>query len=226
MIPKHVAIILDGNRRWAKAHGLPALMGHKKGYEQLKLVGEHILSRGVEYCTVFAFSTENWNRSEEEVAGLMEIFLGALTMELPYFTDRGIRLRVLGSRERLSAKLVAAIENAETVTGSGAHGQLNLCLNYGGRAEILEGVREMIRAGVSPEDVSEERFARALWSHDMPDPDIIIRTSGEQRLSGFLTWSGTYSELFFVEKNWPDFGTADFDAVLDEFAARGRRFGK
>ncbi len=226
MIPRHIAIIPDGNRRWAKALGLPAVAGHKKGFDQLKEVGEAALARGVEYCTVFAFSTENWKRTADEVGALMDIFISALTKDLSFYLERGIRVRVLGERAGLSDALLAAIVDAEARTKDGARGQLNMCINYGGRLEILEGVKRLLAEGVSPDAITEEALMSRMWSDGIPDPDIILRTSGEHRLSGFLTWSGTYSELFFVEKNWPDFTPADLNAIIDEFEARERRFGK
>jgi len=223
---KHLGIILDGNRRWAKARGLPALEGHRRGYENIKAIGLLALDRGIEHLTAFVFSTENWQRSAEEVGYLLNLLLRALTVEIGFFVEHGVRLKVLGSRERLSAAMLEAIAAAEKTTGSGTRGQLNLCLNYGGRLEIVEAVKRLLADGIEPEHVNESAIASRTWSAGIPEPDLIIRTSGERRLSGFLTWSGVYSELLFVDKHWPDFNGADLDAALADFEKRQRRFGR
>ena len=223
---KHLGLILDGNRRWAQAHGLPTLEGHRRGYDNLKTVGLAAVERGVEHVSAFVFSTENWQRSREEVGYLMDLLWNALTAELGFFQEHGLRLKVLGARDRLSDRMLQAIDGAQARTAAGRRGQLNLCLNYGGRAEIVEAVRQIAARGTPPEKVTEELISAHVWSAGLPDPDLIIRTSGEQRLSGFLTWSGVYSELLFVDKHWPDFGPADLDAALAEFERRQRRFGK
>lgn len=222
---KHLAIILDGNRRWAREHNLPTLEGHRRGYENVKTIGLAALERGIQFLSVFAFSTENWKRSKEEVGYLMDLLLLALTKELNFFQGHGVRLKVVGDRSGLSKKLQSACTKAEEKTANGTKGQINLCVNYGGRAEILEGVRELVRKGVDPETIDEEIFSGVLWTDKIPDPDLIIRTSGEQRLSGFLTWSGVYSELKFVHTYWPDFSVKELDECLVEFEKRNRRFG-
>lgn len=223
---KHLGIILDGNRRWAKEHGLPTLEGHRRGYDNVKAVGLAALNRGVEHLTVFAFSTENWKRSEEEVGYLMDLLHHALTAEIDFYMDNDIRLRVIGRRDGLSEKLVAAIDDAENKTSGNARGQINICINYGGRAEIVDAVKAIVADGTKSEDVTEELVASKTWMAGIPDPDLIVRTSGEQRLSGFLTWCGVYSELLFVDVHWPAFGEADLDAAIAEFDSRQRRFGK
>lgn len=223
---RHIAFILDGNRRWAKERGLPSLEGHRCGYDNLKTVALAALDRGIEHFSAFVFSTENWNRSVEEVSYLMDLLHKAIADELDFFLKNDVRLKVVGSRERISEKLRVAIERAEEATKGCTRGQMNLCLNYGGRAEMVDGIKAMIAEGVKAEDVTEELVASRLWSAGIPDPDLIVRTSGEQRLSGFLTWSGVYSELLFVDKPWPDFTKKDLDAALEEFAGRQRRFGK
>ncbi len=220
---KHLAIIIDGNRRWAKDNGLPSLEGHRRGYDNVKTIGLAALERGVEFFSVFAFSTENWKRSEEEVGYLMGLLLKALTNDLDFFLEHDVRLKVVGRREGLSEKIIKAIDKAESTTVHGAAGQMNLCVNYGGRAEIIDGVKKMIEDG---QDVSEESLSRALWTKDIPDPDMIVRTSGERRLSGFYTWGGVYSELKFVDKMWPEFTMDDLDECLVDFKNRQRRFGK
>ncbi len=223
---RHLAVILDGNRRWAKERGLPSLEGHRRGYENLKTIGVAALERGVAHFSAFVFSTENWNRAAEEVSYLMELLRRALSDELGFFTDHGVRLKVIGRREGLPDNVAAAVENAERVTAGNARGQMTLCLNYGGRAEIVDGVKRLIGEGRRPEEIDEAAVAGSLWTAGIPDPDLIVRTSGERRLSGFLTWSGVYSELLFLDKHWPDFTTDDLDAALAEYERRQRRFGK
>jgi len=223
---KHLAIILDGNRRWAREHGLPSLEGHRRGYDNAKTIGLAAFERGIEYFTVFAFSTENWKRSEEEVSYLMDLLYLALSAEVNFFHENKIRLKVIGRREGLSDKIQKAIENAERDTASYTRGQFNMCINYGGRAEVVDAVKQIIAEGHAPEDITEELITSRVWMTGTPDPDLIIRTSGEQRLSGFLTWSGVYSEILFVEKHWPAFTTDDLDAALAEYQERERRFGK
>lgn len=222
----HLAIILDGNRRWAKENGLPSLEGHRRGYDNVKTIGLAALSRGIAHFTVFAFSTENWKRSAEEVGYLMDLLHHALTAELDFYMKNDIRLRVIGRREGLSEKLVAAIADAEARTANNARGQLNICINYGGRAEIVDAVKRLLAEGAKPEEITEELMASKVWMAGIPDPDLIIRTSGEQRLSGFLTWSGVYSELLFLDVHWPAFGEEQLDAAIAEYESRERRFGK
>lgn len=222
---KHLAIIMDGNRRWAKNQGLPSFAGHQKGYEKLKEVMRWCQKKGVETLTVYAFSTENWNRSEEEVNFLMTLFYKALTEELDEFHKEGVRLRVIGTRQRLDPKIVQAIVAAEEKTKDNQKGNLNLCINYGGRLELVEAVKKIVAKGFTADEVSDKMIAEHLWMAGQPDPDLIIRTSGEQRLSGFLTWESVYSEFLFLEKHWPDFNEADFDRAIEDFNNRHRRFG-
>ncbi len=222
---KHLAIIMDGNRRWAKDQGLPSFAGHQKGYEKLKEVMHWCQKKGVDTLTVYAFSTENWNRSEDEVNFLMTLFHKALTEELDEFHQEGIRLKVIGTRQRLAPKIVQAIADAEEKTKDNQKGNLNLCINYGGRLEIIEAVKKIVDSGVKPEDITDKLIADNLWMAGQADPDLIIRTSGEQRLSGFLTWESVYSEFLFLEKHWPDFSEADFDQAIEDFNNRHRRFG-
>jgi len=216
---------MDGNRRWAKQQGLPTLEGHRRGYNKMKQVGDWCLARGIRYMTVFAFSTENWKRSKKEVDYLMRLLEKALTKELHEFTKRGIRLRVIGSRDRLSKSVVKAIDNAEKITVNNKKGILNMAINYGGRLEIIEAVKKIIKQKKSPADITEELIDKNIWTAGQPDPDIIVRTSGEQRLSGFLTWQSVYSELFFVSHHWPAFSEKDLDGIIDDYNNRHRRFG-
>lgn len=218
-------MILDGNRRWARAHHLPTLEGHRRGYENVKTIGLAALERGIEQFSVFVFSTENWKRSQEEVGYLMELLLGALTREVDFFLEHDVRLQVLGRREGLSESIQEAIDSAQGRTAGGTRGQINLCVNYGGRAEIVEGVRKLVAQGRASGSIDENFVDASLWTAGIPNPDMIVRTGGEQRLSGFLMWSGAYSELKFVEKFWPDFSVEDLEECLQDFEGRQRRFG-
>lgn len=221
----HLAIIMDGNRRWAKAKSLAAVEGHQAGYNLLKNVGEWCLARGIPFLTVFAFSTENWKRTAEEVGFLMNLLERALTQELAFFVEKKIRLRVMGRLQELRPSLQAAIAHAMERTSAFTEHTLSLCLNYGGRAEIVDAVRRLIEQGVKPEAVDEAMVQNALYAPELPDPDLIIRTSGEQRTSGFLLWESAYSELYWCEKNWPDFDEKELDKALEDFAQRQRRYG-
>lgn len=223
---KHIAIIPDGNRRWAKEHGLPALEGHRRGYDKVKDIGTWCVARGIPFLTVWGFSTENWKRSEEEVAYLMNLIYLALTKEIGFYNEKGISVKVIGLRDRFPEKILRAITEAETRTAANTKGQLNLCINYGGHAEIVEATKRLITEGRMPEEITEESFGAATWFSGIPEPDLIIRTSGEERLSGFLSWSGAYSELLFIDQHFPDFDEETLDAAIAEFDRRERRFGK
>jgi undecaprenyl diphosphate synthase len=222
---RHLGIIVDGNRRWATAQGLPASAGHKQGYENLKAIGLAALDRGVEHLTAYLFSTENWKRSQEEVGFLMDLMLFALTKELDFFVSHDVRLRIVGDKAGFSPAIQEAMAIAEQATAGCTRGQLNICVNYGGRVDIVHAVRQLVADGVRAEDVTEEAVTSRLWTAGLPAPDLILRTSGEQRLSNFLAWDGVYSELLFVDKNFPEFTPADLDAALAEFERRERRFG-
>jgi len=220
--PRHIGIIMDGNRRWARERGLPTFEGHRAGYDLIKKVGPWCLARGVTALTCYAFSIENWKRAEDEVWYLMDLLLIAVTKDLGALTDEGIRLRVIGRRDDLSPTLRRAIEEAEAKTAAHARGTLTLAISYGGRDEIVRAAREAALAG----ELTESTLASRLDTAGLPDPDLIIRTSGERRLSGFLTWQSVYSELYFVDTHWPDFTEADLDAALDWYRNRERRYGK
>lgn len=222
---RHLAIIMDGNRRWAKAHGRPSFVGHQRGYEKLKQVRDWVLARGIPYLTVYAFSTENWKRSKAEVAYLFGLLQQALTADLEDFHRRGLRLRILGRRQGLPRSLARTIALAERRTARNRGGQLLVCLNYGGQAEVVDAVRAIVRAKLPAGRITERAIARHLYLPDVPPPDLIIRTSGEQRLSNFLTWQSAYSEFFFTPVHWPAFRERDLDAALTWYAARQRRFG-
>ncbi|MCC7522862.1 di-trans,poly-cis-decaprenylcistransferase [Candidatus Uhrbacteria bacterium] len=222
---RHLAMIMDGNRRWAKAQGMPAVEGHRAGYNKMKQVGDWCLARGIEIVTVYAFSTENWKRSETEVGFLMSLLEHALEKELNYFTDRQIRLRILGRRDGFSSTILSLIDKAEEATKHFEKMTFAICLGYGGRAEIVDAVKEIVAEGMQSEMIDEQSIAKRLYWPNMPDPDLIVRTSGEQRLSGFLLWQSAYSELYWIDKNWPALEEADLQAALDEFSTRQRRYG-
>ena len=225
-IPQHVGFIVDGNRRWAKAHGLPKYEGHLAGYNALKDVLLETLSRGVKYASAYVFSTENWKRSEEEVGHLMGLLLKILEADVPIFIENNVRLRVVGSRSGLSEAILKAIDKAEESTKDLENGELLLCLNYGGHLETADAVKEIVRSGVSADEVTPELISQHIYAPEVPPCDIIVRTSGEQRLSNFMLWRSAYSELHFIDKNWPDMTTDDVDDILEEYSRRNRRLGK
>lgn len=224
-IPAHIGYIVDGNRRWAKQHGLPAYEGHLAGYNAIKDVAIATFDAGVQYMSAYVFSTENWKRSEAEVRKLMGLVLKLLTSDLPMFDERNIRLRVLGAREQLSDKIIAAIDEAEARTAGNTAGTLALCFNYGGQQEIADAYAAMLRASVDASTVTPELIGQYMYAPDVPMIDIVVRTSGEQRLSNFMLWRAAYSELLFIEKPWPDMTSDDVTAILKEYTRRNRRFG-
>lgn len=226
-LPQHIGIIMDGNRRWARSQGLPTLLGHKKGYEKMKDVIQWLIDRGVPILTVYAFSTENWNRSKEEVSYLMRLIKLALTKDLNELHTKGIRVRVIGKKEELAPVLQKAIATAEEKTKRNTKGTLNVAINYGGRLEIVEAVKAVIASQPKADEaISEELISQHLYTAGIPDPDLIIRTSGEQRLSNFLMWQSAYSELYFTPVYWPAFSEKDLDIALEWYNARKRNFGK
>jgi undecaprenyl diphosphate synthase len=217
-IPHHIAIIMDGNRRWAKAKGLPVASGHKHGYENFKKIAKACFNEGVKILTVYAFSAENWKRNKTEVSFLMDLFENVLENEIKFFKDNKIKLNVIGQIERLPNKLQKLISESTNETRNNKNGTLNLAISYGGRAEILDAVKKSIK--------EKKPFEDCLYTANQPDPDILIRTGGEMRLSGFLPWQSVYSELYFSEKMWPDFNENDLKNAIKEFQNRKRRFGK
>lgn len=223
-VPKSVGIILDGNRRWARARGLPTFEGHRIGYENVKTIARAAFAAGVEYLTIYAFSTENWNRSKEEVSFLVDLLARAVAGDLEELTSEGIRMRFIGDFSRLSESVREEMRSLEEKTKNNAKGTLVVAISYGGRLEIVAAVNELIAEG--KKEISEEDISRAKWSYDIPDPNLIIRTSGEQRLSGFLTWASIYSELFFTKTHWPDFSKEELLKILAEYGTRERRHGK
>ncbi len=224
-LPVHVGYIVDGNRRWAAARGVDSLEGHKAGYEALKEVLIETLHRGVRYTSAYVFSTENWHRSKHEVNYLMDLFTRVLIDDIPVFIRENIRVKIVGSRDRLSRRVLRAIERAEEATAHLKGGDLLLCLNYGGQQEIVDAVRQMIDKGFLADAVTVESLAHELYVPEVPACDLIVRTSGERRLSNFMLWRGAYSELLFLEKLWPDMTKHDVPAILEEYTRRQRRFG-
>ena len=225
-IPLHVGIIMDGNRRWARERNLPTFEGHLIGYEKMKTAPEWFFSRGVKILSFYAFSTENWNRQPAEVNYLMKLLQNAVETNLRELAKKnGYKILISGRLEELPGDLPAKCLEIIQETKTNNRGIINVCLNYGGRAEIVDAARKMIKNKVELEQVHEGMIKKYLYSPDLPDPDIIVRTSGEQRLSGFLTWQSVYSELFFMKKYWPDFEELDAEVVLREYGERKRRLG-
>lgn len=227
--PVHIAIIMDGNGRWAKARGLPRTAGHKRGAEAVRRTVEAAREMGVSFLTLYAFSSENWKRPQGEVTDLMGLLRLYLRNEVKTLHKNGIRLRIIGDRTRLSPEIVALIEESEAKTAANAAMTLVLALSYGGRQEIVAAARSLaveVAAGrLTPEQVDEETLSARLFTADIPDPDLIIRTSGEQRISNFLLWQCAYAELVFQDVLWPDFGRDDLETAIRAFHGRERRFG-
>jgi undecaprenyl diphosphate synthase len=225
-LPQHVAIIMDGNGRWAKKHGLPRIEGHRAGTENIRRVTEIFAEYKIKYLTLFAFSTENWNRPISEVKGLLKILSDRLDHEIRRLNEKNIRVRHLGRLDALSPELQNKIKAAIELTGKNTGGTLIMAFDYGGRAEIVQAARRMLSDRITTEDVTEDSFNKYLYAPDIPDPDLIIRTSGETRLSNFLLWQAAYSELYFTDVLWPDFNRAEIDKALADYKSRQRRFGR
>jgi undecaprenyl diphosphate synthase len=227
--PKHVAIIMDGNGRWAKARGLPRTAGHRKGVEAVRRTVEAARELSIPYLTMFGFSSENWRRPEGEVFDLMQLLRFYLRSEIAELHKNGVRLRVIGDRAKLSGDIVTMIEKAEELTRNNTELNLIIALSYGARQEIVEATRQMVRDALegrlSPEEITEESFSARLLTRDVPDPDLLVRTSGEQRISNFLLWQSAYTELVFVDTLWPDFTKRDLEDAIREFNRRDRRYG-
>lgn len=227
--PRHVAIIMDGNGRWAKARGLPRNLGHRQGVDAVRQVVRSCRKLGISYLTLYAFSSENWKRPQTEIAGLMDLLRLFIRRELKELVDGGVRIRVIGDRTRLDADIVDLIADAESSTRDNTTLTLVIALSYGGQDEIVAACRriaEQVAAGtLAPEQIDAGVIESHLQTVGIPDPDVVIRTSGEQRLSNFLLWQSAYSELVFVDKLWPDFGADDLVAAVGEFHRRERRYG-
>lgn len=223
--PRHVAIILDGNGRWARRRGLPRNKGHEAGTENIRPIVSACPDLGIEYLTLWAFSTENWRRPKDEVEGIFQILSERIAVETEALYNAGVRLKHIGSLEGLSEELAGAVRAAIDLTADNDRMTLTLAFNYGGRAEVVAAIKEMLRDRLDPDTVTEETVNKYLYTADMPDPDLIIRPSGEFRLSNFLIWQGAYAELYFPNILWPDFGPSDLRDAVADFMKRQRRFG-
>ncbi|MEK7664760.1 MAG: polyprenyl diphosphate synthase [Patescibacteria group bacterium] len=228
VIPEHIVLFPDGNRRWARQKGLPTLDGHKKGYEKLRMLCDWCENRGVKILTAFGFSTENWNRSREEVDYLMKLLENTLYLfkDDKNLKEKMVKVKVIGQKERLPESLQKVIEDIEKITENNNKLQLNLAVSYGGRWDILQAVKKIIQDKISADKIDEKMFESYLSTAGLPNPDLIIRAGGEQRMSNFVLWQGAYSELYFCPKFWPDFTEQNLDQALAEFDRRSRRFGK
>jgi undecaprenyl diphosphate synthase len=224
-LPKHIAIIMDGNGRWALARGLPRLAGHRAGTENLRRVIEACVEFGIPYLTIYAFSTENWGRPEEEVHGLMQIFEDVIDRELQELHDQGVQLRHIGRLDRITPVFRDKVLHAVELTRENSRLILNIAFNYGGRDELICAFQRMVQDGITAEEVTEELVNQYLFTAGVPDPDLIIRTSGELRGSNFLIWQGAYSEWYFPSTYWPDFDKEELRLALQEYAHRKRRYG-
>jgi undecaprenyl diphosphate synthase len=225
-LPRHVAIIMDGNRRWARQHGVAEIEGHAAGVEAIRTLLRHAVRRRVPVVTVYAFSRENWARSDEEVRGLFGLLESAIRSETAELKAQGVRIRLLGRLDELPEDTRHSILDALAQTAEGDRLLLNVAFNYAGRTELVDAVRRIVASGCQPAAVDETAISEALYTAGLPDPDLVIRTGGEQRLSNFLIWQAAYAELYTTEVLWPDFGADAFDAALLEFASRTRRFGR
>ena len=225
-VPNHVGFIVDGNRRWAKLNGKSVAEGHRSGYDTLKTIALSAFDHSVKYVSAYVFSTENWQRDPKEVDDIMKILGWVLNHEVKGFHKKNIRLRIAGSRNKLAPSIIKAIDSAEKLTKHNTAGTVMLCLDYGGQQEIVDAVKTIVRSGVDADDVTVEMISNYVYAADVPPVDLIIRTSGEQRLSNFMTWRSVYSELMFYDKLWPDFNEQDLLEAFNNYATRHRRFGK
>jgi undecaprenyl diphosphate synthase len=225
-IPRHIAIVMDGNRRWARQRHLPAIAGHRAGVETIRKTLRAARERGVEYLTLYSFSTENWSREEDEVRGLMALLEETIRRETDSLVRDDVRLEVIGRLQELSPGLQRSIAAAVEATSSCGRGVMTLAFNYGGRAEIIDAVRRVVADGVAPDAVDEAAITSRLYAPDHPDPDLLIRTGGELRVSNFLLWQVAYAEMWATPVLWPDFSVGDLDDALGSYAKRERRFGR
>jgi undecaprenyl diphosphate synthase len=223
VVPNHIAIVMDGNGRWATRRYLPRVAGHKKGVDALRACVRHCGDIGVKVLTVFAFSSENWNRPPEEVSGLMELLAAALAREVPQLQSEGVRIHFVGDRSALSDKVRNGLVQAEAMTAANTRLVLNVCFNYGGRWDIAQAAARLAAAGLP---ITEQSLDRAMALAHVPDPDLVIRTGGEQRISNFLLWQSAYSEFYFSDKLWPEFDAKAIDAAIADYGKRERRFGR
>jgi undecaprenyl diphosphate synthase len=228
-LPRHIGIIMDGNGRWAHAHGLPRGEGHRRGVEALRGAVRYAVRRGIRYLTLFSFSSENWSRPDDEIQGLFNLVRIFIRSDLADLNRNSVRVRVIGARDAIPVDIRGLIEEAEATTSGNRGLQLIVAFNYGSRDEIVRAAQHLaeraVRGELSPSDIDHAAFEAALDTVGIPDPDLIIRTSGEQRISNFLLWQGAYAELIFLPVLWPEFGEAEFEQALDEYASRERRYG-
>lgn len=226
-IPHHLAIIIDGNRRWARQKGVPEFEGHRQGYNNIKKIGEFAWKKGVKILTIFCFSTENWSRAESEVNYLMRLLGNALSEKTTnYYHNLGIKIQVIGQKNRLSKPTQKKIDQAEKLTKNNKKGLLNLAISYGGRQEIIWAIKNIFEKITDKTEINEKIISDNLWTKNIPDPDLIIRSGGELRISNFLTWQSVYSEFYFEKKYWPDFTENDLEKIFKDYSLRERRFGK
>ena len=225
VVPKHLGLILDGNRRWAKDQGLPTLEGHQQGAEALKTIALAAFDRGVEFVSAYAFSTENWKRTEEEVGYLMKLFMKGVELHLDTFHNAGIKVVILGRREGLDKSVIKAFDKTESKTKTNTRGTLALCVNYGGQEELVDAFKNIIESGESKEVITREKIEQNLYHPEIPGIDLLVRSSGEKRTSGFMLYRSDYAELYFTDTMWPDFSEAELDQALSEYSSRKRRFG-
>lgn len=224
-VPRHVALIMDGNGRWARERGLPRIAGHQAGTENIRRITTRAAELGIEFLTLWAFSTENWRRPKDEVDGILQLLANAIETETGELHRQGARLEHIGSLEGLSPELAQSVRDAIHLTRNNTRICLTLAFNYGGRAEIVAAVQRIVAAGIHPDDIDEGTINRFLYTHGKPDPDLIVRTSGEMRTSNFLIWQAAYSEYHFTPVYWPAFGPDDLDRAVDDYLSRERRFG-
>ena len=225
-VPRHIAIVMDGNRRWARGRHLPVIAGHRQGVETIRRTVRAARDRGVEYVTLYSFSTENWKRDPDEVGGLMKLLEETIRRETPTLVQDGVRLRIIGRLQELSDGVRRAIDEAALATDAGKNGTMTIAFNYGGRAEIVDAVKTLVRDAVPVEDVDEAAIASRLYAPEHPDPDLLIRTGGELRVSNFLLWEVAYAEMWATDVLWPDFAVEHLDQALASYARRERRYGR
>jgi undecaprenyl diphosphate synthase len=225
-VPRHIAIVMDGNRRWARGRHLPVIAGHRQGVETIRRTVRAARDRGVEYVTLYSFSTENWKRSREEVGGLMALLEETIRRETPTLVQDGVRLRIIGRLHELSDGVRRAIDEAAAATDAGTNGTMTIAFNYGGRAEIVDAVKRLVADGVPADQIDERAIAARLYAPEHPDPDLLIRTGGELRVSNFLLWEVAYAEMWATDVLWPDFAVEHLDAALASYAGRERRYGR
>lgn len=225
-IPSHLGFILDGNRRWAKAKGLPTFEGHRRGFNRLTDLAEHCLEFGVKHVTCYCFSTENWDRDPKEVDYLMNLFREMLDKTIKKFNEKDVKFILAGRLEDFAPDIQEKAKKAMELTKDNKSLTFNAALSYGGRAEVVDATKKIIAEGLTPDEITEEKFSEYIYESGQPNLDMVVRTSGEQRSSGFMLWQAAYTEYYFIEKNWPDFTKELFKDVIEEYSRRERRFGK